>query len=266
VGAALQRLRGRQARLRALLAGAVSLDRQGPRAGRGDGRAAEGASQRRAHDGPRGRARARHQSERPEVRGADGHGRHPLGRRAGIEIWTVEAPEIDPAEARRELARRYLHIFGPGTAEGFGGWAGIKPPAAAEAFAALEGSLLAVRSPIGDAWLLADDEPAMRAEEIADAPARLLPSGDAYFLLAGTERELLVPREEQRSQLWTPRVWPGAVLVDGEIRGTWRRAQHTVRIDTWEPLSRASRDAVEAEAGALPLPGIDRPIEVVWNT
>ena len=105
----------------------------------------------------------------------------------------------------------------------------------------------------------------MRAEEIADAPARLLPSGDAYFLLAGTERELLVPREELRSQLWTPRVWPGAVLVDGEIRGTWRRAQHTVRIDTWEPLSQASRDAVEAEAGALPLPGIDRPIEVVWN-
>ena len=30
---------------------------------------------------------------------------------------------------------------------------------------------------------------------------------------------------EQR--LWTPRVWPGALLVEGEIRGTWRRAQHT---------------------------------------
>jgi hypothetical protein len=98
------------------------------------------------------------------------------------------------------------------------------------------------------------------------SPTRPLPSGDAYFLLAGTERELLVPREELRSQLWTPRVWPGAVPVEGEIRGTWRRAQHTVRIDTWERLSQASRDAVEAEAAALPLPDIDRPIEVVWNT
>jgi len=186
------------------------------------------------------------------------------GARAAT-VWTVEAPEVDPADARRELARRYLHVFGPATADGFSGWAGIKGPAAAETFASLEGSLLAARTPIGDAWLLADDEPAMRAETAA-APARLLPSGDAYFLLAGAERELLVPQTDRRSRLWTSRVWPGAVLVEGEIRGTWRRAQHTVRIDAWGRLSRASRDAIEAEAGALPVPGIDRPIEVVWNT
>jgi hypothetical protein len=187
------------------------------------------------------------------------------GARAPI-VWTVEAPEIDPADARRELARRYLHVFGPATADGFAGWAGIRPPAAADAFASLEGSLLAVRSPLGDAWLLADDEPALRDESLGVAPARLLPSGDAYFLLAGAERELLVPQADRRSLLWTSRVWPGAVLVEGEIRGTWRRKQHTVRIDAWDRLSRASRDAIEAEAGALPLPGIDRPIEVVWNT
>ena len=46
------------------------------------------------------------------------------GARAPI-VWTVPAAEIDPADARRELARRYLHIFGPTTAEGFARWAGI---------------------------------------------------------------------------------------------------------------------------------------------
>src|SRR5207244_9856847 len=112
----------------------------------------------------------------------------------------------------------------------------------------------------------AQDEPAMRAGETAAAPARLLPSGDAYFLLDGAERELLVPREDQRQRLWTSRVWPGALLVEGEIRGTWRRTQHTVRIDAWAHLSPEVRDAIEAEAHALPLPGLDRPIEVVWNT
>jgi hypothetical protein len=61
-------------------------------------------------------------------------------------------------------------------------------------------------------------------------------------------------------------VWPGALLVEGEIRGTWRRAHHTVRIDAWARLSRETRDAIEAEAEALPLPGVERPIEVVWNT
>ena len=182
------------------------------------------------------------------------------------EIWTVAAPEIDPADARRELARRYLHVFGPTGADGFARWAGISQRSAAGAFASLEESLLPVRSPLGDEWLLAEDEPAIRAAETAAAPARLLPSGDAYFLLWEADRELLVPREDQRQQLWTSRVWPGALLVEGEIRGTWRRAQHTMRIDAWTRLSRTQRDAVEAEAGALPLPGLDRPIEVIWNT
>jgi hypothetical protein len=182
------------------------------------------------------------------------------------EIWTVAAPEISTGDARRELARRYLHVFGPTTADGFARWAGISRRSAADTFDSLEGSLLAVRSPLGDEWLLAEDEPAIRAAAIAPASARLLPSGDAYFLLDGAERELLVPRADQRERLWTPRVWPGALLVAGEIRGTWRRAQHTVRIDAWTRLSRRARDAIEAEAAALPLPGIDRPIELVWNT
>ena len=182
------------------------------------------------------------------------------------DVWTVAAPEVDAADARRELARRYVHIFGPATADGFARWAGISRRSATGAFASLEGSLLPVRSPLGDEWMLIEDEPAIRAGETVAAPARLLPSGDAYFLLDGAERELLVLREDQRQRLWTPRVWPGALLVEGEIRGTWRRAHHTVRVDAWARLSRGTRDAIEAEANTLPLPGLDRPIEVVWNT
>jgi len=180
-------------------------------------------------------------------------------------VWTVAAAEIDPAEACRELARRYLHIFGPTSAQGFARWAGVSRRAGAAAFAALDGSLMAVRSPLGDEWLLADDEPAMRVGETIDAPARLLPSGDAYFLLDGAERELLVPDPERRGQLWTSRVWPGALLVDGEIQGTWRRANQIVRISAWRKLSRGGREAVEAEARSLPLPGLEREIEVVWE-
>ena len=187
------------------------------------------------------------------------------GARAPV-IWTVPAPEIDPADACRELARRHLHVFGPTTADGFARWAGISRRSAAGAYASLQGSLLPVRSPLGDELLLAEDEATMRATERAAAPARLLPSGDAYFLLDGAERELLVRRPVERQLLWTSRVWPGALLVDGEIRGTWRRAQSTVRIDAWGRVSRRMRDSVEAEAGALPLPGVDRDIGVVWNS
>ena len=186
------------------------------------------------------------------------------GARAPI-VWTVVAAKVDPADACRELARRYIHIFGPATADGFARWAGISRRSATDAVASLEPSLLPVRSPLGDEWLLAEDEPAIRAGETVSAPARLLPSGDAYFLLDEAERELLVPREDQRPRLWTPRVWPGALLVAGEVRGTWRRAQHTVRIDAWARFSRRTRDEIEAEAYTLPLPGLERPIEVIWN-
>jgi hypothetical protein len=123
-----------------------------------------------------------------------------------------------------------------------------------------------VQSPLGDEWLLTEDEPTALAAEATPAPARLLPSGDAYFLLHGAERELLLPRAEHRERLWTSRVWPGALLVEGEIRGTWRRAQHALRIEAWARLSRAARAAVEAEARALPLPGLEREIEVLWDS
>jgi hypothetical protein len=186
------------------------------------------------------------------------------GARAPL-VWSVPAPRIDAAAARRELARRYLRVFGPATAERFARWAGISRRSAAEAFASLEASLLPVRSPLGDESLLADDEPELLAAETPDAPARLLPSGDAYFLLQSAERELLLPRAAQRERLWTSRVWPGALLVDGEILGTWRRAEHTVRIDAWSRLARTARDAVEAEAAVLPLPALDRAIDVVWE-
>jgi hypothetical protein len=74
----------------------------------------------------------------------------------------------------------------------------------------------------------------------------------------------LVADADRRRALWTPRVWPGAVLVEGEIVGTWRRSQHTVTIHTWRRLSHAERDAVAAEATYLPVPGVRGQIVVRW--
>jgi hypothetical protein len=187
------------------------------------------------------------------------------GARAPI-VWTVARLENDPRDARLELARRYLHVFGPATPESFAEWAGIARRAGVTTFDSLGPSLTPARTPLGDAWILADDEAAFRAGSTPAAPARLLPSGDAYFLLQGSDRELLVPDPERRGELWTPRVWPGAVLVEGEIVGTWRRAAETVAIQAWDPLPRAAREAVESEALSLPLlPGLRGPIVVRWE-
>jgi len=186
------------------------------------------------------------------------------GARAPL-VWAVPRPEVEPRAARRELARRYLHVFGPATAASFGTWAGVAAREARDAFDALD--LVPVRTPIGDGWILGEDEAAVRAVGDASSAAavRLLPSGDTFTLLQGADRELLVPDARLRAELWTPRVWPGAVLVGGEIAGTWRRAGADLAVQPWRRLTRAERDAVEAEAAALPLPGLEREIAVRWD-
>ena len=180
-------------------------------------------------------------------------------------VWTVPPPNMDPSEARGELARRYLHIFGPTTPESFAAWAGISTALGRVTFDGLTRSLTPVRAPVGDAWILASDEPTFRAATAPASAARLLPSGDAYFLLQGADRELLVPDAKRRRALWTPRVWPGGVLLGGELVGTWRRANTDVTIQPWRRLSRVERVAVEAEAESLPLPGIASRVRVTWG-
>jgi len=181
-------------------------------------------------------------------------------------VWTVPPPAIDPADATRELARRYLHIFGPATPAGFGKWAGIATQQAVRAFDDLRAELIPVLTPSGDARMLARDEPTIREPPAPAAAARLLPSGDAYTLgITTDDRALLVPDAGQRRELWTPRVWPGALLVAGKVAGTWRRAGRTVTIQAWQRLSRAAREAVVAEAESLPLPDIGGRIVVHWN-
>jgi hypothetical protein len=180
-------------------------------------------------------------------------------------IWTVPPPETDPRDARLELARRYLHIYGPVTPEAFGRWAGIGRRPGVAAFEALGSSLTPVQTPVGDAWILTQDEAAYRVGPGPVAPARLLPSGDAYLLRHGADRDLMVPAADRRSALWTPRVWPGGLLVAGEIAGTWRRAGAVLTVQPWRRLSRAERDAVAAEAESLPLPGTGGPIVVRWD-
>lgn len=176
----------------------------------------------------------------------------------------VPPPGVDVTEARLELARRYLHAMGPGTDEGFGAWAGVKPGTVSATFEALRPELAPVGTPVGEAWVLTEDEATLRHPASEPAAARLLPSGDTFFLLQGADRELLVPETHRREQLWPSRVWPGAILVDGDVVGVWRRAQHVLNAHPWTPLSARQRQAVEAEAAALPLPGVDRDIVIRW--
>jgi Winged helix DNA-binding domain len=178
-------------------------------------------------------------------------------------IWTVPRPAVEPLDARRELARRYLHVFGPGTSGSFASWAGITVKEARLAWDGLE--LTPVGTPLGGTSILSADEALIQEPAERSAAVRLLPSGDAYWLHHdAAHRELLVPDPKARAALWTPRVWPGAPLIAGELAGTWRRAQADLSLEPWRKLTKAERAAVEAEAASLPLPGLTAPVGVRW--
>ncbi len=181
-------------------------------------------------------------------------------------VWMVDPPDVTEQHARMALARRYLRVFGPGTTSGFSQWAGVPARTAKATFATLGDELVPVVTPIGPGRMLIDDATAARQAGASEpAPARLLSSGDAYYLYWGTDRELLVPEARRRAELWTSRVWPGAILVDGEIVGTWRRADTDLTLTAWDRLSARQRNAVETEAAALPIPSTGESIRVRWS-
>ena len=182
-------------------------------------------------------------------------------------IWTVPgagcrtargAARARPSLSDGPRARDGRHVFRMGRHQGSAG---------PRIFDDLAPELTAVRTPSGDGWILAADEPSFgrAATEPDPSVVRLLPSGDAWFLLWGAARALLVPDAARRGELWTSRVWPGAILVGGEIAGVWRRAAGTVSLSTWRALSPTERDAVVAEAESLPLPDVPGPIRVSWE-
>jgi hypothetical protein len=55
------------------------------------------------------------------------------------------------------------------------------------------------------------------------------------------------------------------VLLEGEVAGIWRRSNEKVTVRPWRRFSPPERDVIEAEAEALPLPGLEREIAVRWE-
>jgi len=176
-------------------------------------------------------------------------------RFARPDQWLGTAPAVDPAEAEREVARRYLAAYGPGTREAYARWFGITSPAQAERrLRALGDEVVPVELDGETAWLLAADLDAVRAAE-GDGGVRLLPAFDQYVVAAPRAAgAVLAP--ELRDRVYRPQGWLSPViLAGGRMLGTWRHeaAGDRVRV-TLEPfaaLPAAVRRGAAAEAERL---------------
>ncbi len=185
--------------------------------------------------------------------------------------WLVEPPTESPEPARLELARRFLRSVGPSTPKEFawwtGGWAGSFGSAtrgelsdAQQTFRSLEKELAEVELEGRKRWVLRTDLPTLE-RAVPVETVRLLPPGDPY--LASADRALLVPLTRFRSELWPKSVWPGALMVNGEIVGTWRRQVGRVTVRAWRPLESDVGEAVEEEVSSMPIESARK--EVRWS-
>jgi len=161
--------------------------------------------------------------------------------------WLGEMPAAwSAADGYRELVRRWLRTFGPGTEDDIVWWLGATKTVVRAALAELEAVPVSLdRGATG--WLLPDDQD----EPPEPGPwAALLPVLDPTTM-GWREREFhLGPHREQifdRNGNGGATAW-----VDGRIVGCWvQDAQGVVRVHLLEKVSAAARRSLDAEATRL---------------
>ena len=177
---------------------------------------------------------------------------------ARTDQWLKRVLEpMDPHAARAELARRFLHCYGPATAQHFAEWTQRSLADAKQTLELIEGELIEVKMRGKKALLLAADDQALDSPPEAMG-VRLLPVQDPY--LQQRDRATLLPDQTVRRRLWQAVRGPGALMVDGAVTGTWRGR---VKGDRWEveiePFGRLPakmRKAISDEAEIIaPLKG-----------
>jgi hypothetical protein len=163
--------------------------------------------------------------------------------------WLGRPVALPPGpDAVREVARRYLAVYGPAPREQLARWFGLRSPAQAGRWIASLGDDV-VETDLG--WMLAADVEAAAAAEPSGV-VRLLPAFD-HYVVAAPRDEPAVLAAEHRGAVYRPQGWLSpVVLVDGVMAGVWRHELRGGRlvVDV-EPFGDLPRAGVEAEAAAL---------------
>lgn len=129
---------------------------------------------------------------------------------------------LTPGEdAAVRLVRKFLHCYGPTTADALASWLGCTGKQARRLWASVADEVEPVTLPDGKkAFLLSQDKDLLRAPP---APARsllLLGGHDPY--LDQRDRQILFPDKALHKQVWQTVSNPGAIVQDGEIIGIWK--------------------------------------------
>ena len=168
--------------------------------------------------------------------------------------WIGDWRSVEPQEAQKEIARRYLTAYGPARPEDFARWWGFDAGQAKKLFRSLEDEIEAVDVEGWKAWAPVSTLMELKAQKAARS-VRLLPQFDAYVVGVSRDCEPILPKTH-KSRVYRPQGWiSGVVLVDGRMEGVWeyelQRSRLAVKVEMFAaPAVRVNR-GIQAEARRL---------------
>ncbi len=166
--------------------------------------------------------------------------------------WLGSWREIEPEVALVEVARRYLHTFGPGTKRDFAFWFGHWPGVGNAAWSGLESELTTVSVAGEQAQILTAD--LHLVPQSSSDSVQLLPAFDPYLMGHATRHHLF--DASHRSKVTRTAGWISqVVLVDGGVEGTWTHLISSktlrVKVEPFRKLAPKVRSEIQSRADEL---------------
>ena len=155
---------------------------------------------------------------------------------------------VPSAQGEAELARRFLHAYGPATPRAFADWLGSTPAQAKRLWQQIEEELEPVTAAGKKAFILQSDRESFRR---ADTEESLLLLGPHDPYLDIRDRAILLEDTAAQRQVWRTVGNPGVILKGGKIIGIWKtrtqRENLSVSTTLWEPLSTPEQRELERQ-------------------
>ncbi|MGI6366962.1 MAG: winged helix DNA-binding domain-containing protein [Anaerolineae bacterium] len=167
------------------------------------------------------------------------------------QAWLGSLRRWDPADALREVVRRYLRYHGPATVAHFARWWECYRRTAQSVFDELREELVPVEVQGQRLWALAS----LAEEMTACAPGatvRLLPLFDAFVTGSSLGDASPLVDERRRGRVFRQAGWVSAVVLrGGRVLGTWGvsgREPLQLAVRLWEPPDAALEAGLAQEA------------------
>jgi Winged helix DNA-binding domain len=181
-----------------------------------------------------------------------------------FDDWIVASRTLAREEALRTIAERYFTGHGPATVRDFVWWTGLTMADAKLALHLAKESLESYLDDGAEHWMAAG----LTLREDAEPAAHLLPGFDEYLLGYTNRSAALPPRYADRVVPGGNGVFLATLVLDGLVRGTWRRETGpkgvVIEASPFGRLTAAEKHAFTAPSERYAR-FLDMPVTLTWE-